>query len=654
MSDKLHVPAIEEAHAYLAAIIDSSDDAIISKDLHGNITSWNKAAEHIFGFTTAEAVGKHISIVIPTDKLHEEDYILGEVKQGRRVDHFETQRRHKSGKLVNISVTVSPIRNKSGTIIGASKVARDITQIRQAERASAYLGAIIESSDDAIISKDLNGFITSWNKSAERIFGYTEKEVIGRHITIIIPPERLAEEDKILTTLKTGDRVDHFETLRRHKNGHLVPVSLTVSPIRNGAGDIVGASKVSRDISDRINAENALRESSRKKDEFLANMSHELRTPMNAVIGLSSLLKVMDGLPEKAHKYVETLASSADNMMALINDLLDFAKIESDSFEVENTEFNLAVEVEKVISIANVKAREKNLIIYLNYSPDLNRNFIGDPLRLGQVLNNLVSNALKFTDRGSVELDVTGQLDSEDDRTWVTFKIADTGIGIPPSKLDSIFQKFTQADSSITRRFGGTGLGLAICKACVEKMGGTIAVDSEVGIGSAFTVRLPFGNSATESSVESFSATGMPPAAVISKQLLLVEDYEPNILVAGEMLEALGYKFDVARNGFDALRKFSSGDYQAILMDIQMHEMDGLEAARRIRRAEKERNLPRTPIIAMTAHVRDQDKTQCIDAGMDDFIPKPFRPKQLAETIRRYVSGSEPPGKLELITGGKE
>ena len=212
------------------------------------------------------------------------------MRSGRRIEHFETMRRQKSGKMVNISVTVSPIKNKEGKIIGASKIARDITEIRQAERASAYLGAIIESSDDAIISKDLNGFITSWNKSAERIFGYTEAEVVGRHITILIPTERLPEEDKILTTLRTGNRVDHFETMRRHKDGHLVPVSLTVSPIRNSAGDIVGASKVSRDISDRVAAETALREISRKKDEFLANMSHELRTPMNAVIGLSSLL----------------------------------------------------------------------------------------------------------------------------------------------------------------------------------------------------------------------------------------------------------------------------------------------------------------------------------------------------------------------------
>ncbi len=231
---------LTEAYAHLAAIIASSDDAIVSKDLNGNIKSWNPAAERIFGYTAAEAIGRHISLIIPQDSLSEEDYILGEIKQGNKVDHFQTRRRHKNGDLVDISVTVSPIRNGEGVIIGASKVARDITHIKQAQSISAHLAAIIESSDDAIISKDLNGVITSWNKSAERIFGYSAADIIGRHVTTIIPSDRLNEEEKILTTLQTGNRVDHFETIRRHKDGHLIPVSLTVSPIRDGQGRIVG------------------------------------------------------------------------------------------------------------------------------------------------------------------------------------------------------------------------------------------------------------------------------------------------------------------------------------------------------------------------------------------------------------------------------
>ncbi|MDE1153616.1 MAG: PAS domain S-box protein [Micavibrio sp.] len=501
-----------EADAYLAAIIASSDDAIIGKDLNGNITAWNPAAEIIFGYTEAEAIGKHISILIPADKLPEEDYLLGEVRQGNRVAHFETLRRRKDGRLIAISVTVSPIKNKDGVIIGASKVARDITKIKEAERTGAYLSAIIESSDDAIIGKDLQGFVTSWNKSAERIFGYTAAEMIGKHITLLIPTERLSEEDKILVTLRTGDRVDHFETVRRHKDGHLVPVSLTVSPIRDTAGNIVGASKVSRDISDRIRAEEALRESSRKKDDFMANMSHELRTPMNAVIGLSHLLHQMDGMPPKALKFIDTLKTSADHLMNLINDLLDFSKIENESFEIESIEFNLAEQVEKLVSVANVKAQEKGLNLYVKYSPSLDRHFMGDPLRIHQVLMNLLSNAIKFTSAGTVELDISpAQGTALPNETLITFKVRDSGIGIAPEKIDTIFDKFTQADASITRKYGGSGLGLAIARACAKKMGGALSVESQPGVGSTFTLTLPLENTGNTASAGPFHAH-QPPA----------------------------------------------------------------------------------------------------------------------------------------------
>lgn len=654
MQKKFALPENLEAEAYLAAIIESSDDAIISKDVNGNITSWNPAAERIFGFKEGEAVGKHISIIIPSEKMLDEDYILGQIRQGKKIDHFETIRQKKDGTRINISVTVSPIRSKEGEIIGCSKVARDITSIREAERASAYLGAIIESSDDAIIAKDLNGFITSWNKSAERIFGYTAKEVVGRHITIIIPPERLPEEDKIFSTLKAGKRIDHFETWRRHKKGHLVPVSLTVSPIRDVGGNVIGASKVSRDITERLAAEEALKETSRKKDEFLANMSHELRTPMNAVIGLSSILKGMDDLPERANKYIDTLKLSADNLMDLINDLLDFAKIEADSFELEETEFNLAEQVEKVISVINVRVQEKNLKLHVNYASTLDRNFIGDPLRIHQVMMNLLSNAVKFTQNGYIEIDISGVPDEDKNVTVVTMKVSDTGIGISDDKINTVFDKFVQADSSITRKYGGSGLGLSITKACVEKMHGTIELESELGVGSTFTVTIPLQNTNNPSTIESFSANKASKSKRARKNVLLVEDYEPNVMVAGAMLDQLGYDYDIANNGFEALRKFVNGKYDVILMDLQMHELDGLEATRRIRKMEKEKELIRTPIIAMTAHVRDQDKDSCFDAGMDDFIPKPFETALLRQKISRFIRLDVEVSKIEKSLKSQE
>ena len=497
----------------------------------------------------------------------------------------------------------------------------------------SYLAAIVTSSDDAIISKDLHGNITSWNKSAERIFGYMAEEVVGKHITVIIPTERLQEEEAILTTLKTGNRIDHFETLRRHKDGHMVPVSLTVSPIRDAEGTIVGASKVSRDISERIAAEEALREMSRKKDDFLANMSHELRTPMNAVIGLAGLLQMSKTLSERDRKFVDTLKISADNLMELINDLLDFAKIESDSMELEQVEFDLAEQVERIISVMNVKAQEKRIALKLHYPASMKRHYIGDPLRIHQILTNLVSNAVKFTDKGRVDITIESSMQGADNAE-VTFKVADTGIGISKDKYEAVFEKFTQADNSISRRFGGSGLGLTISKALVDKMGGSIAVDSTIGIGTTFIVKLMLQCSQTKSTIAAITPVS---AMQVNKNILLVEDYEPNVMVATGLLDALGYSYDVARSGLEAVRMFVQAKYDIILMDVQMHELDGLAATQKIRQMEAEKNLPPTPIIAMTAHVREQDQHRCIEAGMDDFIPKPFEPQKLSEAIARHI-----------------
>lgn len=243
----------ERAALLLSAVVESSDDAIISKDLNGIVTSWNKSAERMFGYTAEEAVGQSIAtLLIPPDRQEEEPDILARLRRGERVDHFETIRRRKDGTLLDISLTISPVRDGAGTIIGASKIARDITHIKRAERAHRLLSAIVDSSDDAIISKDLNGVITSWNKSAERLFGYTAEEAIGKSVaSLLIPPDRQEEEPDILARLRRGERVDHFETIRRRKDGTLLDISLTISPVKDGAGNVVGASKIARDISER-------------------------------------------------------------------------------------------------------------------------------------------------------------------------------------------------------------------------------------------------------------------------------------------------------------------------------------------------------------------------------------------------------------------
>jgi PAS domain S-box-containing protein len=248
----------ERAALLLGAIVDSSDDAIVSKDLNGIITSWNKSAERVFGYTAAEAIGQSITLLIPPDRLAEETEILNHLRRGERVDRFETVRQRKDGALLDISLTVSPVKDAKGRVIGASKVARDITQSKQADRAALLLSAIVDSSDDAIISKDLNGIITTWNIGAQRVFGYTAAEVIGKPVTILIPSDRLDEEPEILSRLKRGERVDHFETIRKRKDGSLLDISLTISPVKDKLGNIIGVSKIARDITERKRAQAAL------------------------------------------------------------------------------------------------------------------------------------------------------------------------------------------------------------------------------------------------------------------------------------------------------------------------------------------------------------------------------------------------------------
>ncbi|RVU00372.1 PAS domain S-box protein [Mucilaginibacter limnophilus] len=251
---------LETRQAMLAAIIESSDDAIISKTLDGTITSWNHAAEKLFGYTEEEIIGKPITTLIPTERLDEEKHIISSVSNNKKVDHFETIRVHKNGHEIQISLTVSPIRNNRGQVVGASKIARSISDKLIADENRATLAAIVDTSDDTIISKTLNGIITSWNKAAERMFGYTREEALGKHISLLIPPERLHEEDIIIGNISKGNRVDHFETIRVAKNGTRIPISLSVSPVLDSKGNIIGASKIARDISKQKNAESQLQQ----------------------------------------------------------------------------------------------------------------------------------------------------------------------------------------------------------------------------------------------------------------------------------------------------------------------------------------------------------------------------------------------------------
>ncbi|ESQ83124.1 hypothetical protein AEAC466_14775 [Asticcacaulis sp. AC466] len=407
--------------------------------------------------------------------------------------------------------------------------------------------------------------------------------------------------------------------------------------VRDPSGAITKWYGTCTDIQELVDARQKAEAANIAKSEFLANMSHEIRTPMNAVIGLSSLLSKSSPLTGRQKEFIHTLQTSADSLLALINDLLDIAKIEARTVELEHIPFSLARLVQEVVSMMAVPVRQKGLTFTGEGECIENRLFLGDPTRLRQIIVNLCSNAVKFTAKGNIHVAITCHATDNPIIETVRIAVSDTGIGIAPDHLEHIFDKFVQADSSINRKYGGTGLGLAITKTLTEIMGGAISVESQPGVGSTFTISVPLEIAPDAAAPEPTSFTGAVEDAFAGHDrpcVLLVEDYEPNVLVARSFLEAFGYRVDVAGDGQAAVEKARRGDYAIALMDVQMHGMNGLDATRLIRRDEQTAHRPPLPIIGMTAHALAGDRERCLAVGMDDYVSKPFNPDELRAKIK--------------------
>ncbi len=380
--------------ARLSAIVESSEDAIISKNLNGIIISWNRSAEIIFGFTPEEAIGKHISLIIPEYLLEEENTIISKVKKGERIEHYETIRKRKDGSLFSIALTVSPIKDENGNVIGASKIARDLSDLKQSEEKQAMLAAIIDSSDDAIVSKNLDGIITSWNNGAASMFGYKEEEAVGKHITLIIPPDLIEEEKAIIEKIRKGEKVDHFETIRVKKNGTRINVSLTVSPIKNKKDVVIGASKIARDITEKFEMERQqklltqkLKELNIYKDDFMAMASHELKTPLTVIKANLQLLEYkMQN--DKNIEFITKTLRSVNKLSDLITGLLDVSKIQAGKLELTATAFDVLLLLNDVIE--NIQqATPSHKIILKEIKDKLVAN--ADKERIEQVIINMLS-----------------------------------------------------------------------------------------------------------------------------------------------------------------------------------------------------------------------------------------------------------------------
>jgi PAS domain S-box-containing protein len=622
--------SVEPSQAFLAAIVESSQDAIISKNLQGTITSWNPGAERLFGYTAAEAVGQPITLIFPPDRIAEEPAILKRIASGERIEHYETVRRHKSGRLLDISLTVSPIRGNDGTIIGASKIARDITDAkrererfrvtlssigdavmcsdvdgritfmnqvaeditgyseaeaigrpidsvfrivnettratvespvakvmregiivglanhtiliskdgtehpiddsaapirtdsnelagvvlvfrdvtdrRRSELAALRLAAIVDGSDDAIIGKNLSGIVTNWNTGAQRLFGYTAEEMIGQSILILLPDERKDEEQEILGRLQRGERVEHFETIRVRKDGRPIHVSLSISPIHDSEGHIVGASKIARDITAQKESELALRAVQAKLEShaleleqkvrertarlqgmvgeleaFSYSLSHDLRAPLRAIQGFTELVLTDygDKIPEGVD-YLRRVINAAGRMDRLIQDVLAFARISRQELTVQ------PVDVEKLIhdiveERPELQPPRATIEVIHPLLP-----VIGHDASLTQCLTNLLDNAVKFVRSGVVP---HVQVSTAVHDGKVRIKVKDNGIGIDRESQRRLFALFQRL--ATVQNYQGTGIGLAIVRKAAERMGGDVGVESAAGEGSTFWVELP-------------------------------------------------------------------------------------------------------------------------------------------------------------------
>jgi PAS domain S-box-containing protein len=544
-------------------------------------------------------------------------------------------------------------------ILKAQTLDEGMSEQERGEAAQAYLAAIVESSNDAIMGKTLQGIITSWNKGAERLFGYTAAEIIGLPINTLIPPDQQEEEVEILERLRRGERIEHFETVRVRKDGPLVDVSLTISPIKDSSGRIIGASIVARDIRERkwadaereelLMREKAARAeaqaANRSKDEFISLVSHELRSPLNSVLIYSQMLRSSPNDEEQVRRTCEIIERNARTQLRLVEDLLDIARIVRGKVRLDKRPTDIVPVLADALDVMRPMAEAKGVRLCSHYG-QISEIIIGDSIRLQQVICNLLSNAIKFTPAGG-RVELWLERSGEDLCIW----ISDTGVGIDPTILPYIFDHFRQADSSSSRRQGGLGLGLTLAKHLVELHGGTLKVASEgVGFGSTFTVKLPLAGQtrsprAEPPALRTEGTNKLPVTAMVEGvRVLAVDDQQEACTALAGFLSKCGAVVTTASSGNEALEILTnrpdSERPDVLICDIAIPGEDGYEVMKHVRTLETEQRVKwsqRIPAIALTAMASREDWVCALSAGFNRHVTKPVEPGELVMLIASLI-----------------
>jgi PAS domain S-box-containing protein len=650
--------ALRESDARYKRIVETANEGIMIMDDQFRYAFVNQKLSDMLGYQAEEMLRRPVTAFI-----FEEDLPDHKAKMEMRVSgagmQYERRHRRKDGSCCWTIVSATPLKDEAGRFAGSFAMLTDITERRLAEDAQREsekkFRAVFETAMDSIFIKDANLRYIQANPAMERLFGLSLSEMVGKTDEDLFGKEAGAHIREMDLKVLAGEIVEEEHAKPVNDVSHTFHV--IKSPMRESDGKIAGLCGIARDITERKHAEEELKmamdaaeDAARAKSEFLANMSHEIRTPLNGVIGMIGLLLDMN-LNAMQLEYAQIARFSGEILLSLINDILDFSKIEACKLELETLDFDLRSMLDDTTDLLAVGAHKKGLELVCLVHPAVPSLLRGDPGRLRQILVNLGSNAVKFTEKGKIV--IRACLENEDERNaTIRFSVSDTGIGIPENRQDILFSPFTQADSSTTRKYGGTGLGLAISRQLAELMSGRIGVESEECKGTTFWFtavfeKQPAGSGSADemfakieggSAIDRF-ATGPAISQSCKRKIriLVAEDNPVNQKVAQAMLRKMGLQADVVANGLEAVNALQTIPYHLVLMDCQMPEMDGFEATCIIRRQGSKALNPGIPIIAMTALVMQGDRERCIQAGMNDFIAKPVKRRELAEMLTRWL-----------------